>query len=148
MARQGCPFGSTLLARAARIPLIVKFSPLMGVGLMAWNFIERNAPCPRGGPLTVSVFSHDERTDTERLRLGGNKMEQDEEQLDGMWRGPVVREMPDRYGSVPGLEDDELADPQELEQMIFRQDWGPILDLPCRFHTGIRPVIDECGHRE
>ena len=75
-------------------------------------------------------------------------MEQDEEQLVGMSDGPIVRELPNLYGSVPGLEDDELADPQELEQMIFRQDWGPILDLPCRFHTGIRPVIDECGHRE
>ncbi len=50
------------------------------------------------------------------------------------------------YGSVPGLDDDELADSAELEQQVFLADWGPILALPCRgFDGGIRPVIDEFG---
>jgi len=52
------------------------------------------------------------------------------------------------YGSVPGLEDDELADEAELERMVVLEQWGPILALPCRSHSGIRPVIDELGHRD
>jgi len=51
------------------------------------------------------------------------------------------------YGSVPGLEDEELADPAELERQVFAQEWGPILALPCRSRRGgIRPAIDEWGH--
>lgn len=51
------------------------------------------------------------------------------------------------YGSVPGLEDEELADSAELERQVLLADWGPVLELPCRgFHGGIRPVIDEFGH--
>jgi len=34
---------------------------------------------------------------------------------------------PKRYGSVPGLEDDELADPYELERQVMMDEWGPIL---------------------
>lgn len=34
-----------------------------------------------------------------------------------------------RYGSVPGLDDEELADPRELERQLLLQDWGPILAL-------------------
>ena len=51
-----------------------------------------------------------------------------------------------RYGSVPGLDDDELADPAELERQIMFQEWGPILALPSRHEPrGIRPAIDEEG---
>jgi hypothetical protein len=51
------------------------------------------------------------------------------------------------YGSVPGLEDEELADPAELERQVFLEEWGPILALPCRSAKGgIRPTIDEMGH--
>ena len=51
-----------------------------------------------------------------------------------------------RYGSVPGLDDDELADPLELERQVFLQEWGPVLALPNRFEPrGIRPAIDEEG---
>ena len=51
------------------------------------------------------------------------------------------------YGSVPGLDDEELADPKELERQVFLADWGPILALPCKGSNGvIRPAIDEFGH--
>jgi len=44
------------------------------------------------------------------------------------------------YGSVPGLDDDELADPAELERWMMIQEWGPILVLPVRDQQGgIRP---------
>jgi hypothetical protein len=32
-----------------------------------------------------------------------------------------------QYGSVPGLDDDELADPNELERQIYREEFGPML---------------------
>ena len=35
-----------------------------------------------------------------------------------------------RYGSVEGLDDDELATPAELERIYYRQLWGPIWLLP------------------
>ena len=37
-----------------------------------------------------------------------------------------------RYGSVPGLDDEELADPDELERQVLREEWGPVLMLPPR----------------
>jgi hypothetical protein len=51
------------------------------------------------------------------------------------------------YGSVPGLDADELADPDELERQAMLQEWGPILALPVKHEPrGIRPAIDEDGH--
>ena len=51
------------------------------------------------------------------------------------------------YGSVPGLDDEELASPAELERQAFLAEWGPILALPCKgFNGGIRPIVDEFGH--
>ncbi len=62
-------------------------------------------------------------------------------------RGNLTIEQPSRYGSVPGLDDEELADPAELERMIFRRDFEPILRLPTpRQRDGIQPVVDEDGH--
>ena len=50
-------------------------------------------------------------------------------------------------GSVPGLDDDELADPAELERWVIIQEWGPILALPVqRRRCDIRPEVDESGH--
>ena len=37
------------------------------------------------------------------------------------------------YGSVPGLEDKELADPAELERQVMLAEWGPILAIPIRW---------------
>lgn len=60
----------------------------------------------------------------------------------------IAVERPDPYGTVPGLDKDELADPQELARMIFKEEWGPILDLPDRFppRSHIRPERDTKGH--
>lgn len=73
-------------------------------------------------------------------------MKHEVQEIDRIDFGPVVRERPDRFGSVPGLEDEELADPEELERMVFLADWGPILALPAGPRTGFRPSIDELGH--
>ena len=52
------------------------------------------------------------------------------------------------YGSVPGLDDDELADAAELERWVMIQEWGPILALPVqRGRWDIRPTVDEDGDR-
>jgi len=50
------------------------------------------------------------------------------------------------YGSIEGLDDDELADPRELERQVFLQEWGPILALPVRHRkSAVQPAIDEDG---
>jgi hypothetical protein len=47
---------------------------------------------------------------------------------------------------VPGLDDEELADPDELERQVMREEWGPILALPVRTRRGwIQPNIDDDG---
>mgnify|MGYP001095668175 CR=1 FL=1 len=52
-----------------------------------------------------------------------------------------------RYGSVPGLDDSELADPDELERQVLRQEFGPILALPVKAsRNGFRPEVDESGN--
>jgi len=56
------------------------------------------------------------------------------------------RECGNRYGSVPGLDDAELADPAELEREVMQQEWGPVLALPVEGRSSwIRPVVDESG---
>ncbi len=48
------------------------------------------------------------------------------------------------YGSVPGLDDEELADPRELERQIMINEWAPILALPVRTRRGwAQPMISE-----
>jgi len=61
---------------------------------------------------------------------------------------PVLRRPKDSpYGSVPGLEDDELADPAELERQVYRAWFGLVLDLPVRKPCGswVRPNLTEEG---
>ncbi len=56
------------------------------------------------------------------------------------------RERKNRYGSVPGLDDSELADPNELERQVLRQEFGPVLALPvAKSKSCIRPNIDQDG---
>ena len=50
-----------------------------------------------------------------------------------------------RYGSVPGLDDEELADPEELERQVYLDEWGPVLQLPWRRAGGFRRELDEDG---
>ena len=59
------------------------------------------------------------------------------------------RQQGNKYGSVPGLDDSELADPDELERQVLVQEFGPILALPVKASKGgIRPEIDENGNLE
>jgi len=51
-----------------------------------------------------------------------------------------------RYGSIPGLDDSELADPDELERQVFMQEYAPVLALPLEGKSAIRPDIDESGN--
>ncbi len=54
---------------------------------------------------------------------------------------------PSRYGTITDLDEDELADPDELEHQVFLQEWGPVLALPARRQgRWISPNIDENGH--
>jgi hypothetical protein len=59
----------------------------------------------------------------------------------------LSRGQSNRYGSVPGLDDGELADPDELERQLWQQEFGPVLALPAKAgRGGVRPEIDESGH--
>ena len=56
------------------------------------------------------------------------------------------RESMDRFGHVPGLDDSELADPDELERQVLRDEFGPVLVLPVtRSKNCIRPNIEQDG---
>jgi len=57
----------------------------------------------------------------------------------------VKREQANRYGSIEGLDDEELADPDELERQVSREEWAPILALPEPRRSSIRPAVDEDG---
>jgi len=67
--------------------------------------------------------------------------------LYGVPASPLLsEERRNRYGSVPGLDDDELADPDELERQVFIKEFGPILALPVRGRRyGLQPGYDEQG---
>ena len=58
----------------------------------------------------------------------------------------LKREPKNRFGSVPGLDDSELADPNELERQVLRQEFGPVLTLPVSgSKCSLRPNIDQDG---
>ena len=61
---------------------------------------------------------------------------------------PLLKiERKSKYGSVPGLDDEELADPDELERQVLWEQWGPILLLPApKNETRLRPELDEDGY--
>ena len=50
----------------------------------------------------------------------------------------------DKYGTVEGLDEDELLTSGELDRMVFKQMWKPVLDLPVKHRDNwIRPQYDE-----
>ena len=54
----------------------------------------------------------------------------------------LQREHCNRYGSVPGLDDSELADPDELERQVLKQEFAPVLALPEKSgRSCIRPNV-------
>ncbi len=51
-----------------------------------------------------------------------------------------------QYGTLADLPDEELADPEELERVVYKEIWWPILRLPQqRWECPIRPNMDEDG---
>jgi hypothetical protein len=51
-----------------------------------------------------------------------------------------------RYGTLKDLPDEELAEPDELERVVYKEMWWPILRLPQqRWECPIRPNMDEDG---
>jgi len=73
-----------------------------------------------------------------------------EDEVEGVPVSALLHEeRTNRYGSVPGLDDDELADPAELERQVYLQEFGPVLALPWRGSTGgMRPSVAEDGSVE
>lgn len=69
------------------------------------------------------------------------------EEVDDVPASPVlVVQRSNRYGSVQGLDDEELADPDELERQVMAEMWGPILALPRpKRSTWIHSGVDESG---
>ncbi len=58
----------------------------------------------------------------------------------------VKRQRKNPYGSVEGLDDDELADPDELERQAYQEMFAPILKIPRVRRSWIEPVVEENGH--
>ena len=51
-----------------------------------------------------------------------------------------------RYGSVPGLDDRELADPDELERQVLIREFAPVLALPVKVRKSrLRHGVDGDG---
>ena len=58
----------------------------------------------------------------------------------------LKREPKNRFGTVEGLDDSELADPDELERMVYRDELAPVLALPVSGdRCSLRPAVDEDG---
>jgi hypothetical protein len=75
---------------------------------------------------------------THEISIGRSVVEE------GPWLIQVERQS--GYGSVPGLDDSELADPEELQRQVFVQEWGPVLALPVLgSRSGFHPGHDELG---
>ena len=52
----------------------------------------------------------------------------------------------ERYGTIADLPADELAEPDEIERVIYKEMWWPILRLPQQhWECPIRPNMDEDG---
>jgi len=56
------------------------------------------------------------------------------------------KEKRNAFGNIEDLPDEGLADPDELERVVYKKMWWPILTLPQqRWECPIRPNIDEDG---
>jgi hypothetical protein len=64
--------------------------------------------------------------------------------IDDVPASAALKAQSNRYGSIDGLDDDELADPEELERVAFQRDFEPVLSLPVKRREGwVRPNFDE-----
>ena len=54
------------------------------------------------------------------------------------------RERKNKYGSIPGLDDEELADPDEIERQVILEELGALMMVPVKSRQcWITPVNDE-----
>ena len=69
---------------------------------------------------------------------------------DGAEVGPQAWIKPvNRYGTIADLPEEELADPDELERVAYKEMWWPILRLPQQqWECPIRANMDEDGRIE
>ena len=72
---------------------------------------------------------------------------EESEVIEDLPESPILKRLrPSLYGSIPDLDDDELADPAELEEQVYREEFGPIMALPVKAkRSGIKANVDECG---
>lgn len=70
---------------------------------------------------------------------------EDECEVEDVPASPLLaEEKKHRYGRVAGLDDEELADPYELERQATLAEWGPILALPVKARRGwVQPTLSE-----
>jgi hypothetical protein len=54
----------------------------------------------------------------------------------------LKREKRNAFESIEDLPDEELADPDELERCIYRDEWGPMLMLPKPKSSRFNPAWD------
>ena len=54
----------------------------------------------------------------------------------------LKREKRNAFGSIEDLPDEELADPDELERCIYRDEWGPVLMIPKPKSSRFNPAWD------
>lgn len=67
-----------------------------------------------------------------------------DEMIDDVPASAALKTQTNRYGSIDGLDDEELADPEELERLAFLKDFEPVLSLPVKRREGwVRPNLDE-----
>ena len=59
----------------------------------------------------------------------------------------ITVQKPSGYGFVPSLDENELADPDELERQVLVQEFAPVLALPFKARRNpIEPATNENGH--
>jgi len=81
------------------------------------------------------------------MNITKNKERKETNQSEGFPVLPTVTVIrSDKYGTIEGIENDELLTAEELDRMVFKKMWKPILDLPIRKkHQWISPDLDETG---
>ena len=59
---------------------------------------------------------------------------------------PLIRPVrKDKYGRVPGLDDDERLSPEEAERLVYLNEFRTLWDLPVVRKSNIKPVVED-GH--
>jgi len=87
-----------------------------------------------------------ERQDPEDEKMRKEIKCMDDEEIEVPPSAALRLERDNGYGSVEGLDDEELADPREIERQMILKELEPILSLPSKKrHCNIIPAVDESG---